>query len=200
MTMRSAAGQGVESGAVLILALVVLLVVTLIGLAGMRATVMQERMAGNLRQSHVALQTAEAALQAGLDYIESQTSPPTADSSGSAHVWPACTVTAARTVGDGGACTGLDSVLSNWRGDLTRLSAGASYQDIVGELGVSSDLPGVVAQPRVYIEVRSVPPLDAEKAAQGAGVHYYTVTAVGFSASEAARAIVQSTVAKVFQF
>ena len=187
------------SGAVLILGLVVLLVITMLGITGMSTTVMQERMAGNLRQNHTALQAAEAALQAGLAYIENQTAPPNADSSGSEHVWPACTVKAANADLQNGACSGLASVLDNWQGDLASVSEGSTYQEVVGELGDAGALPGVVGQPRIYIEVRYVPPLDAEQAALGAGVHYYTVTAVGFGGSAKARAIVQSTVAKVFE-
>ena len=195
----SAGRRNAASGAVLILGLVVLLVITMLGITGMRTTVMQERMAGNLRHNNTALQAAEAALQAGLAYIGNQTAPPHADSGGSEHVWPACTVNAANADVQAGACVGLATVLDDWRGDLASVSAGSSYQDILGELGDSGNLPGVVEQPRIYIEVRYVPPLDAEEAARGAGVHYYTVTAVGFGGSAKARAIVQSTVAKVFQ-
>ena len=195
----SARRRNTASGAVLILGLVVLLVITMLGITGMRTTVMQERMAGNLRQNNTALQAAEAALQAGLSYIENQTAPPHANSSGSEHVWPACTVNAANADVQTGACAGLATVLDDWQGDPASVRAGSSYQDILGELGDSGHLPGVVEQPRIYIEVRYVPPLDVEEAARGAGVHYYTVTAVGFGGSAKARAIVQSTVAKVFQ-
>ena len=195
---RRARRRNAASGAVLILGLVVLLVITMLGITGMRTTVMQERMAGNLRQNHTALQAAEAALQAGLAYIENQATPPNAESSGSEHVWPACTVTGANADLPHAACTSLASVLGNWQGDLVNVSEGSTYQEVVGELGDAGTLPGVVEQPRIYIEVRYVPPLDAQQAAQGAGVHYYTVTAVGFGGSAKARAIVQSTVAKVF--
>lgn len=197
---RRAGRRNAASGAVLILGLVVLLVITMLGITGMRTTVMQERMAGNLRQNDTALQAAEAALQAGLAYIENQTVPPNVDSSGSEHVWPACIVNGANADLQNAACAGLASVLDNWQGDLANVTEGSTYQEVVGELGDSGALPGVIGQPRIYIEVRYVPPLDAEEAAQGAGVHYYTVTAVGFSGSAKARAIVQSTVAKVFQF
>lgn len=198
--------RDVQSGAVLILGLVVLLVITMLGINGMRTTVMQERMAGNLRQNNTALQAAEAALQAGLAYIESRSSPPRADRAGTDFVWPACRVSDASANSEtdtdphGGACAGLDSVLSNWQGDLAGVSEGVGYHDVLAALGEYGNLPGVIAQPRLYIQVRYVPPLDVEQAAQGAGVHYYTVTAIGFGASAQARAIVQSTIAKVFLF
>ncbi|CDM41973.1 type IV pilus assembly protein PilX [Ectopseudomonas oleovorans] len=54
-----------QDGAILIVALIMLLLVTIIGLASMRGTSLQERMAGNLRDQELALQAAEAALRRG---------------------------------------------------------------------------------------------------------------------------------------
>lgn len=57
--------KNTQQGAILIVALVMLLLVTIIGLASMRGTSLQERMAGNLRDQELALQAAEAALRKG---------------------------------------------------------------------------------------------------------------------------------------
>ncbi|TCK05937.1 pilus assembly PilX family protein [Marinobacterium mangrovicola] len=54
-----------ESGAALIVALIMLLLITIIGVSAMQTTTMEERMAGNLRDRHVAFQAAEAALRQG---------------------------------------------------------------------------------------------------------------------------------------
>lgn len=54
-----------QRGAVLIIALIMLLLLTMIGLGSMRGTALQENMAGNLRDSSLALQAAEAALRHG---------------------------------------------------------------------------------------------------------------------------------------
>lgn len=54
-----------QRGAILIVALIMLLLVTVIGIASMRDTSLQERMAGNLRDQELALQSAEAALRRG---------------------------------------------------------------------------------------------------------------------------------------
>lgn len=189
--------RGSQSGAVLIVGLVVLLVITLVGISGLRTSAIQERMAGNLHQNSRALQSAEAALQAGLAYVEEQSSPPVPDGSGSHPIWRGCRVRRANQAAD--SCRPLDEVLSNWQGELSAVDAGVSYEAIASELGDAGRLPGVVAQPRLFIEERYFPPLDVEQAAQGAGIYYYTVTAVGFGGSESARVIVQSTVAKVFR-
>jgi type IV pilus assembly protein PilX len=54
-----------QRGVVLIVALVVLLVLTLLGISSMQGTVMEERMAGNMYDRNLAFQAAEAALRAG---------------------------------------------------------------------------------------------------------------------------------------
>ena len=54
-----------QQGAVLIVALVLLLVLTVLGTAGIQDTTMEERMAGNFRDQAVALEAAEFALRHG---------------------------------------------------------------------------------------------------------------------------------------
>lgn len=59
---RSAAAR--QRGAVLVVSLLLLLVMTLLGLGASQSTRLQERMAGNQRDQEIALQTAEASLRA----------------------------------------------------------------------------------------------------------------------------------------
>ena len=54
-----------QAGAVLIVSLVLLLVLTILGVAGVQNTTMEERMAGNYRDRFSAFQAAEAALRTG---------------------------------------------------------------------------------------------------------------------------------------
>jgi len=54
-----------QSGAVLIISLVMLLLLTLIGTTSMQSTSLEERMVGNMRDQNIAFQRAEAALRAG---------------------------------------------------------------------------------------------------------------------------------------
>jgi type IV pilus assembly protein PilX len=54
-----------QQGAVLIVALVLLLVLTILGTAGIQDTAMEERMAGNFRDHSAAMQAAETALRTG---------------------------------------------------------------------------------------------------------------------------------------
>ncbi len=59
-----------QQGAVLIVSLVMLIIMTLLGISAMNNTVMQERMAGNQRNSTLAFQAAEAALRAAENDID----------------------------------------------------------------------------------------------------------------------------------
>lgn len=59
-----------QSGAVLFVGLMMLLVMSLIAVTGMQGATLEERMAGNSRDSMVALQAAEAALQAGEAFLD----------------------------------------------------------------------------------------------------------------------------------
>jgi type IV pilus assembly protein PilX len=68
-----------ERGMVLITSLIILLVLTLLGLASIQNTNMEERMAGNLRAENVAFQAAEAALRAGEACMTAQLARPKVD-------------------------------------------------------------------------------------------------------------------------
>jgi type IV pilus assembly protein PilX len=53
-----------QSGAVLVISLIMLLLLTLIGVTGMQTTGLEEKMAGNMRDRNLAFQAAESALSA----------------------------------------------------------------------------------------------------------------------------------------
>lgn len=57
-------------GAVLIVSLLILLVMTLLGVAAMQSTTLEERMTGNMRDRSLALQAAETALRDAESFIE----------------------------------------------------------------------------------------------------------------------------------
>ncbi|BCR04651.1 hypothetical protein DESUT3_17200 [Desulfuromonas versatilis] len=66
---------GDQRGAVLVTGLVLMLVLTLLGLAAMQSTTLQEKMAGNLSNRNVAFQAAEAALREGETFLGGATLP-----------------------------------------------------------------------------------------------------------------------------
>ena len=54
-----------QSGAILIVSLIMLLLITIIGVTGSQVTGLEEKMAGNMRDQNSAFQSAEAGLRAG---------------------------------------------------------------------------------------------------------------------------------------
>lgn len=59
-----------ETGMVLIIALILLLVLTILGLAAVQSTALEEKMTGNTRNHQMAFQATEAALRAGEDGLK----------------------------------------------------------------------------------------------------------------------------------
>jgi type IV pilus assembly protein PilX len=62
---RSSIDVQAQRGIVLVMVLMFLVVLTLLGMAAMRGTLLEERMAGNSRDRDLAFQSSEAALRAG---------------------------------------------------------------------------------------------------------------------------------------
>lgn len=65
-------GYGRQDGVVLIVGLIMVLLMTVVGLAAIRGTGLQELMAGNMRDRNIAFQSAEAALSAGEGYVATE--------------------------------------------------------------------------------------------------------------------------------
>ncbi|MEO1201840.1 MAG: PilX N-terminal domain-containing pilus assembly protein [Pseudomonadota bacterium] len=63
-----------ERGAVLVVSLIFLLVITLIAVGSTRDTVLEERMAGNTRDRNIAFQSAESGVREAENFIEAITS------------------------------------------------------------------------------------------------------------------------------
>ena len=59
-----------QSGSVLIISLIVMLILTILGVSGMKTSVLEEKMAGNLRDNQLAFQAAEATLREAEQFIQ----------------------------------------------------------------------------------------------------------------------------------
>lgn len=70
-----------ERGAILVTSLLLLLVLTVLGIATLRMTTMQERMAGNTRDLNLAFQGAEAGLREAENWLRTQPVQPVATGS-----------------------------------------------------------------------------------------------------------------------
>ncbi len=178
-------------GAVLVTGLIILAVMTVVGIGSMRSTILEERMAGNLKDQAGAFQATEAGIQAALTAIESRALPPANDAWGNGSIGDACRVT---DRDDDMPCVRLQGVLDDWRGaDAPTLGVGISQFGGAILLDLSA-----AHQPHVVIESRYSPPLDFEAAAQGRGIHYYTASALGMGASGQSETILQTTIGKVY--
>ncbi len=180
-----------EKGAVLVTGLLILAVMTILGLGSMRGTILQERMAGNLKEQASAFQAAEAALQAALTAIERSPARPGLNAWGSGSLVDGCKVTDP----DGAeACSHMVAVLADWRASTTPVQ-GVPLASLDGSARLGGD---ETPQPRVTVEERYVAPLDFESAAQGRGIYFYTVTALGTGQAGQSKTILQTTIPKVF--
>lgn len=68
-----------QSGAVLVMAMTFILILSLIGVTSMTTAALEEKMAGNMGDKNIAFQTAESALVAGEIWIGSQMNKPVFD-------------------------------------------------------------------------------------------------------------------------
>lgn len=173
-----------QHGAALIVGLVILLLMTLIGVFAMRGSVMQEKMANNLRDRELAHQAAEIALRDAERFISSLTNRPDPTVSGvNSNIY---------TLNS----TALDPNTTNARPwwqerDATWWANNAN--------SVVSVLPGnVAAAPRYVIEEIGLKSFDEVESKPKAGIYYYRITARGTGGSAVTRVLLQSTVVKEY--
>lgn len=171
-----------QAGAVLIVGLVLLLILTVIGLASIRGSDLQERMAGNMRDRNIAFQSAEAALRAGEDLLDLPVLP---SFSGSVvGYWP--------DLNKPNALRPRPPIWTpqQWTANSVQIAA-----DTIG---------GVTEQPRYAIEKIIVTGLAASK---GSGIdhesieraqdaEYYRITSRGLGITSDAEVVLQSTFAR----
>ncbi|WP_237060501.1 pilus assembly PilX family protein [Microbulbifer sediminum] len=168
-------GLSRERGATLLVGLVMLLLMTVIGLAAMRGSGMQELMAGNMRDRNLAFQSAEAGLRAAEGVLNGATLP----------AFDGTQVGYVQDI-DGSKRTGF------WN----------SYNWQAGSVLTNMGLDRVAAQPRFVIEEVSSTVVNA--GADGSGIDfasslksedviYYRVTSRGVGGTQNAVVIVQST-------
>ncbi len=178
-----------QRGAVLIVALVLLLVLTILGTAGLQDTTMEERMAGNFRDLSVALEAAEAALREGEAFIPEEvarvfpTGRPTPDEA---------QLLLGGTADDDSDTDGTYAVVEQSKDP---------YIDAVFTLTISIDVSNDIASqsPLFYVEV--LPGVDLPESDLQIGrpdalppeTSFYRVTAKGFGVSPNSEAILQST-------
>ncbi len=71
-----------QHGVVLVVALIMLLLMTILGLSSMQTTTLEEKMAGAIRDKQIAFQAAEVALREGEDFLTAASLPSFNDTGG----------------------------------------------------------------------------------------------------------------------
>lgn len=164
-----------QRGATLLVGLIMVLLITIIGLAAIRGSGLQEQMAGNMRDLHVAFEAAEAALNEGEDAIMATPNPTT-------------------LIGTAGYHHSFKRPSSHfWQQDFDWSSQAVAYS--------GSSLDHVSSQPRFAVEqmVFLQPGTDGSAAGWQAVQNQeprvmYRVTSRGIGGNENTRVILQSTV------
>jgi type IV pilus assembly protein PilX len=188
-----------QLGAVLIVGLVMMLLLTVIGLAAIRGTDLQERMAGNMRDRNLAFQAAEGALRSGEEILNGNTLPSFLGATRG--YWPDLN-DAANTV---------NLTVGSWPqmdGTNVRRLKTASWLDSQWEVNTvrlpDDSLEGLAQQPRYFIEKIVVAIVasnlghgaDIVSQAQLAETEYYRVSARGQGGTLDAEVVLQSTFAR----
>ncbi|WP_374402246.1 PilX N-terminal domain-containing pilus assembly protein [Niveibacterium sp.] len=168
-----------QKGATLIVSLLLLLIVTIMGLATMRSSTMEERMARYTREQAVAFQAAEAALlDAEIDLSPSGTRVPPVQ--GIAGFAADCN---AGTPAWAGLCLQAAAGLPTWLARMDVAGATVNYGTFSGSPALSmvaGSASSVARQPRYIVEGINTPIPGIDSIAVGKTKPRYRVTAVGF--------------------
>jgi type IV pilus assembly protein PilX len=172
-----------QRGAILVISMLILLVMTIIGVTGSRTTVLEERMAGNMRDKELSFQSAEAALRAGEQWVAPQAmapNPVASCSTAPCNLWE-YNVSAITDI--------EDKTLSWWQ------TNGIEY----GTSG-SKEISGAAHDPRYLLEeyYESPTSLVLGKGKTKSVRKVYRVTAVGVGGTETTQTVLQSMYAKEY--
>ncbi len=157
-----------QRGVVLVTGLIFLVILTMLGTSALQGTLLEEKMAGNLRDETLALQAAETALRSGETFLEQVAIPVFAGSDGLYHH-----------------TTAAAPDPKTW----------SSWESLGRTAGVSLD--GVASQPRYIIEqLASIPQQGNQGSAQQSGTaaddEMFRILARGVGGTASAVVILQS--------
>lgn len=173
-----------QTGAIMVVSLLLLLIMTVLALGASQSTRMQERMAGNARDHDLALQSAEAGLRAGERWVATLSAAPAPCSSGKCPVFELGVPDAASTT----ALQFRDFTWWNnnaWQYDTSSLISG----------------PGLAKQDPTYLieELEDVPDsLSIPPTGPPPSRMYYRVTSRAVGGTDASAVVIQSTWSRRF--
>lgn len=171
-----------QQGAVLLVGLIMVLLMTIVGMAAIRGSGLQETMAGNMRDRNIAFQSAEAALSAGEGFVAEE------DVHG-------------MVFGENLSAQGLVyDLVSNDKTPIEEWET-SDWEDAKE---VEFDLGGVTEEPRYVIEQTEVSDYDIKRmlgmgatSTIGFDVRFYRISSRGVDGTGDAEAVVQSNYIKM---
>lgn len=169
-----------QQGAALVMALVILLVMTVIGVSALKTSSLEEVLTGNLRDRDLAFQAAETAITDAENKLSARTVIPVPDAMGSSGIFP-----------------------RNAFGDFRLTAYDTGVWANGTEFGTAAyvDLKDVGADP-VFIteeEMFIADDLNPETTAKGLGKYTYRVTSRGTGLSDNAVVMLQTTFARRYK-
>jgi len=166
-----------QRGAILVVSLVLLLIMTILAITISQTTRMQERMTGNARDSDLSFQAAEAGLRRAETFLETSASQPVACAAAGCVVYQIATPQAVLPFD-------LRNQIKSWWDNNAQLYSAATGQTI----------PGVTVQPQYVIQELGFIP-DSLTVGKGvpSGRTFYRNTAHGYGGSPAAQAVIEGT-------
>ncbi|MCG8383892.1 MAG: PilX N-terminal domain-containing pilus assembly protein [Gammaproteobacteria bacterium] len=173
--------QQAEKGAVLVISLIMLVVLTLLGITAMQSTTLEEKMAGNLKDRNLAFQAAEGAAILAEKWLSGKTNLPIEKSDGSAGIWVYNSM-------DSDAANGVPWWLEADR-DASWWAANGGDGETVIAMGA-----GLNSQPSYVIE--KLPLTTGPSLQAGSAMHsnnLLRVTARGVGGTESAVVVLQTT-------
>ena len=171
-----------QRGVALIVSLIMLLLMTILGLAALRTSLLEEKMAANTRDKTLAFEASEIGLRDAEWWIMSRMVEPIPTTDGSNNVWSA---------------DALDPDINNaqsWWHENTRSTAWWSSNG--REFG--QDIDNIQSRPRTVIEFHQYIEDDLVLGTGNTdtGRVFYRITSKGTGGSDQSRVLLQSTVAK----
>jgi type IV pilus assembly protein PilX len=173
-----------QRGIVLVTGLIFLVILTLLGITALQSTILEEKMAGNLRDETLAFQAAEAALRSGEYFLEQVTIQEFNGENGL--YYHACSNEAeGEDINESFLCSSTPDPIAemNWDTDDSR--------------AVDVTMERVASQPRYFIEqLPSVPLMGNEGSAQQSPSvlsSMFRIVARGTGGTETATVLLQST-------
>ncbi len=179
-------GNQRQQGAVLVIGLIMVLLITIVGLSAVRSSGLQESMAGNMRDRNIAFQAAESALREAEEILDpTNVSLPAFD----------------------GTVDGLRLDLNATPENSVRYFTSADWGAVAK--AIDDPLPGVVSQP-VYLIEELIVDIGSGAAAEGSAIDIggmqttgdatpYRVSSRGLGATTDTEVILQSTYKRRFQ-